>query len=112
MLFCELIKSPYGLCIQATQNLPHFSWISLKSNEGIVYFILCYAYFYFILTTDKRPAPCHLAKLLAPISSNWGLIGGKLGVNIQVIDDLNKSDDMKLDEVIQKWIKTKPSPTT
>ena len=68
--------------------------------------------YYFILTTDKRPAPCHLVKLLAPISSNWGLIGGKLGVNIQVIDDLNKSDDMKLDEAIQKWIKTKSSPTT
>ena len=68
--------------------------------------------YYFILTTDKRPTVCHLVKLLAPISSNWGLIGGKLGVNIQDIDDLNKSDEMKLDEAIQKWIKTKPSPTT
>ena len=70
-----------------------------------------HAYYYFLLTTDKRPELCCLIELLAPISSNWGLIGGKLGVDIQIIDDLNKSDEMKLDEVIQKWIETKPTPT-
>ena len=43
MLFCELIKSPYGVCIQSTKDFPHFSWISLKSNQGLVYFILFYA---------------------------------------------------------------------
>ena len=47
LLFCELIKSPYGLCIQITKDLPHFSWISLKSNQGMVYFILCYVYVLF-----------------------------------------------------------------
>ena len=31
-------------------------------------------------------------------------------MDIQIIDDLNKSDEMKLDEVIQKWIETKPTP--
>ena len=70
-----------------------------------------HAYYYFLLTTDKRPELCCLIELLAPISSNWGLIGGKLGVDIQIIDDLNKSDEMKLDEVIQKWIETKSTPS-
>ena len=47
-----------------------------------------------------------------PISSKWDLIGRELGVDIDVSDDLNKSDDEKLNEVIQKWVKTKPTPTT
>lgn len=68
--------------------------------------------YYFIATTDKRPELYHLIELLAPISSKWGLIGDELGVHIEIIDDFNKSDDMMIDEVIKKWIETKPSPTT
>ena len=69
-------------------------------------------YSYYFILTDKRPELCHLVELLAPIRSNWGLIGRQLGVDIQVIDDVNKSNQMKLDEVIQIWIETKPTPTT
>ena len=68
--------------------------------------------YYFIETTDKRPELYHLIKLLAPISSKWGLISHELGIHIEIIDDFNKSDDMMIDEVIKKWIETKPSPTT
>ena len=50
--------------------------------------------------------------MLAPISSKWDLIRSELGVDIEVIEDLNKSDDLKLDQVIQKWVETKPTPTT
>ena len=68
--------------------------------------------YYFILTTDKRLELCHLVELLAPISSKWRLIGGELGVHIEIGDDLNKSDDMMIDEVIKNWIKTKHTPIT
>ena len=47
--------------------------------------------------------------MLAPISSKWDLMSRELGVDI---DDLNKSDDIKLNKVIQKWVETKPTPTT
>ena len=68
--------------------------------------------YYFILTTGKRPELDCLVELLVPISSKWDLIGHELGVDIDVIGDLNKSDDKKLNEVIQKWMETKPTPTT
>lgn len=69
---------------------------------------MCYSF----LIKDKRPQVCHLIELLEPIHSEWRLIGGKLEVDIQFIDDLNESNKMKLDEVTKKWIKTKPTPTT
>ena len=50
--------------------------------------------------------------MLAPISSKWDLICSQLGVDIEVIEDLNKSDDLKLNQVIQKWVETKSTPTT
>ena len=37
-LYCELIESPYGFCIQGTKTIkdfPPFSWISLESNPGM-----------------------------------------------------------------------------
>ena len=48
-LFCELIKSPYCACIQATKDFPPFSWIFLKSNQGMICILLCYVFllFYF-----------------------------------------------------------------
>ena len=113
-LYCELIRSPYGFCIQGskTKDFPPFSWISLKSNSGM-WFSAIHSY-NFILSTDKRPKLCRLVKLLAPIHSKWGSIGGELGVNIEIIDDKSdeKSDELKLNDVIVKWIETKPSPTT
>ena len=112
-LYCELSTSPYGFCIQEAKHFPPFSWISLKSNQGMRFTLSCAIHFYyFILTTDKRPQVCHLIELLEPIHSEWHLIGGKLEVDIQVIDDLNESNKVKLGEVLRKWIKTKPTPTT
>ena len=66
----------------------------------------------FILTTGKRPELHHLVELLDPICTKWNVIGRQLGVDIEVIDDSNKSDETKLKEVIEKWIETKPTPTT
>ena len=85
-----------------------------KQFRYVSYFIQCCCVhtYYFILTTGKRPELDHLVELLVPISSKWDLIGKELGVDINFIDDLNKSDFMKLNEVIQKWIETKPTPTT
>ena len=34
-LFCELVESPYGVCIQVEKDCSPFSWISLKNNPGM-----------------------------------------------------------------------------
>ena len=34
-LFCELVKSPYGVCIQVEKDWSPFSWISSESNPGM-----------------------------------------------------------------------------
>ena len=81
-----------------------------KQFRYVSYFIQ-YTY-HFILTIGKRPELNHLVKLLTPIKSKWLSIGHELGVDIDVIDDLNKSDEIKRNEVIQKWVETKPTPTT
>ena len=81
-----------------------------KQFRYVSYFIQCT--YYFILTIGKRPELGRLIELLAPIKSKWDLISGELGVDIDIIDDLNKSDDMKLNEVIQKWVETNSTPTT
>ena len=66
----------------------------------------------FILTTDKRPELHRLVELLDPICAKWDVIGCQLGVDIEIIDDINKSDETKLKEVIEKWVETKSTPTT
>ena len=35
-LFCDLIDTKYGICIQGTKDSSYFSWIFLKSNSGIL----------------------------------------------------------------------------
>ena len=67
---------------------------------------------YFILTTGKRPELHRLVELLDPICTKWDVIGRQLGVDIEIIDDVNKSDETKLKEVIEKWVETKSTPTT
>ena len=66
----------------------------------------------FILNTGKRPELRDLVKLLDPICTEWDVIGSQLKVDIKIIDDSNKSVETKLNEVIQKWVETKPTPTT
>ena len=66
----------------------------------------------FILTTGKRPELHRLVELLDPVCTEWDVIGCQLGVNIEIIDDVNKSDETKLKEVIEKWVETKSTPTT
>ena len=83
-----------------------------KQSRYVSYFIYWCTYLLFILNTGKRPELHDLVKLLDPIRTKWDVIGSQLGVDTKIIDYPNKSDVTKLNEVIQKWVETKPTPTT
>ena len=48
-LFCELVESPYGVCIQMEKDCSPFSWISLKNNPlcELLYLLLYILVIYF-----------------------------------------------------------------
>ena len=67
------------------------------------------------LPTGKRPELRHLVKLLACVSFKWNLVGGQLGVDENFINELRISENLnetKLTDILQRWMKMKPTPVT
>ena len=76
--------------------------------DKIVIIIIC------ILILATKPEKHTLLTLLTPISAKWQEIGDLLGVDYNIIEELqisNLSNEVNMSKVLQSWLDNAPTPT-
>ena len=66
--------------------------------------LLCYYYQHYLA---EKPERVNLLKKLTAIDASWRSIGNDLGLSyndLQGLDDSNKSNQIRLDHVLEQWL--------
>ena len=99
------MNSLFHICIYLYRDIVLNKIYSCIDNNGFITFYL----------TDQVPNVHDVLKLLASISAHWQEIGLSLAVcsnDLEKIQQVPDSAEVKLSKVINTWINTKSSPIT